>query len=267
MTARMGDAGVARLRRAGIEAMDDERGLTLFDRALDSSDPAAVAFLLQPATLRSQAEAGMLPPILSELVPSSARRRPRGEGPSLASRLEGVPEAERGAVVLDLVLAEVALVLGHSGAEAIEPDSPFKDLGFDSLAAVELRNRLNSVTGLRLAPAIVFDYPTPSALAEHLLAGTASDEAAVERELEQLTRSLAAVSDGDPNRPRIAAQLRALAADLEERGEGESAAFDPSGLEAASDEELMEFIDAQVEGDGSPGGREAEPAGGERNGR
>ena len=120
------------------------------------------------AGLRAQAQAGILPPIFSGLV--RAPRRRAGCGSSLAAKLAAVPEAEREAFVLDLVRAEIATVLGHGSANEVDPTKAFKDLGFDSLAAVELRNRLNAATGLRLAATAVFDYPTPAAVAAHLLA-------------------------------------------------------------------------------------------------
>ena len=122
--------------------------------------------------LRAQAQAGLLPPIFSSLV--RAPRRRAGSGSSLATKLAAVPEAEREAFVLDLVRTEIAIVLGHGSGNEIDPTKAFKDLGFDSLAAVELRNRLNAATGLRLAPTAVFDFPTPAAVAGHLLAETSA---------------------------------------------------------------------------------------------
>jgi surfactin synthase thioesterase subunit/acyl carrier protein len=119
--------------------------------------------------LRTRAEA--VPPLLSELVRVPVRTRTAagaGDGPKVAERLAAMPAAERERAVLEMVRGEVAAVLGHSSAEAVEAASTFLQLGFDSLTAVELRNRLNAATGLRLPAAAVFDHPTPEALARQL---------------------------------------------------------------------------------------------------
>jgi acyl carrier protein len=88
----------------------------------------------------------------------------------MAQRLASTPEGERRRVVLDTVRAEVASVLGHDSADAIDPDRAFNELGLDSLAAVELRNRLRAISGLQLPATLVFDHPTATALADLLLA-------------------------------------------------------------------------------------------------
>ena len=166
MGSGLAEADLARMRRGGIEPISDERGLELFDAAIAQTRPQALALPLDPAGLRAGASTGALPPILSALVRTSKRRGPTG---SLATKLSSLPEVEHEAHVLDLVRAEVAAVLGHSSSQEIEPDRAFNEIGFDSLAAVELRNRLNSATGLRLGATTVFDYPTPQKLAGRLL--------------------------------------------------------------------------------------------------
>ncbi len=123
----------------------------------------------------------------------------RGEeaaGETLAIRLAEVPEAERESAMLELVCAEVAAVLGHSSPQAIDRRRAFKELGFDSVAAVRLRNRLSLATGLRLPSTLVFDHPTPAAVARHLrlrVEGVEHDSAGVARA--GVARRMARTSD------------------------------------------------------------------------
>ena len=132
---------------------------------------------LDLGALRAQARAGLLPPLLRGLVRAPGRRSDSGGG-SLAQRLAEVAEADRERVVLELVSAQVAAVLGHASAAAIDPARAFKDLGFDSLGAVELRNRLAEASGVRLPSTLVFDHPNSIAVARFLLAEVAGVVAA-----------------------------------------------------------------------------------------
>ncbi len=153
---------------SSLGGLSPQQGLECFDQALGSGEAMLIGAHFDKRVLRAEAKAGVLPLLLRGLVPMSLRRA-GGAGGSLARRLAGLPEAEREGFVLDLVRGEVAAALGHASPEAIDIQRAFKDLGFDSLAAVELRNRLNRKTGLRLPSTLVFDYPTTSAVATHLL--------------------------------------------------------------------------------------------------
>ncbi len=156
-----------RLGRMGVRPLSDERGLELFDLARRVEAPLLMAVDLDMAALRARAGEGTLPALMRGLV-SAPVRRASGVRGSLAQRLAGAPEAEWETIVLELVLSNVAVVLGHASAQAVDATRPFKELGFDSLGAVELRNRLGGATGLRLASTLIFDHPTPVAVAEFL---------------------------------------------------------------------------------------------------
>jgi acyl transferase domain-containing protein len=167
-TDEFGEIDRGRMARSGFVALSEEEGLELLDCALELNRALMLPVRLDAPALRTLARAGALPALLRDLV--RAEPRPRDEsGESLALRLQAMPAGERGEAVLAIVREEVATVLGHSHARAIDPYMAFKELGFDSLSAVELRNRLVAITGLSLPATIVFEHPTVAALAEHLL--------------------------------------------------------------------------------------------------
>ncbi len=247
MTAKLGKADLARLQRSGITPIADAQGLDLFDAAIASASPQPLALPLSRAALRSQATAGTLPPIFSALVKASARRQgPQGQ---LATQLASLPEPERQEALLEALRAEVAAVLGHDSGAAIDPERAFKDLGFDSLAAVELRNRLAALTGASLQATAVFDYPSAAKLAAHLLErmGVASGGVqGAERQIDQLEAALSAASLAGGDRAELATRLRALAGSLEGGDHGELPPVERDRLEAATDDELLEAIDGMA---------------------
>ena len=128
------------MTRSGVGALSSEHGLELFDAALGTGEALMLPIPLDLQVLRAQARMGVLPALFSGLVSVPARRS-SDEGASLARRLAVTPEAEREGMVLELVRAQVAAVLGHASMDAVDTQRTFKDLGFDSLTAVELRNR------------------------------------------------------------------------------------------------------------------------------
>lgn len=241
MGAALGEAELARVRRTGIAPISDERGLALFDQLVGADEPFALAFSAERPALREMAAAGLLPGLLRGIVRVPARRRSAAAA-SLAAKLAAAPEAERPGVCLQLVRHEVAAVLGHGSSAEVEPARAFKDLGFDSLAAVELRNRLDGVSGFRLPATVVFDYPNALALAEHLLslategpAGGAS--ASLVPDLDALEVKLSRIQ-GDEEREEAIERLRGLVAGLTRR--------DRADLSDASDEEMFAHLDSQL---------------------
>ncbi len=179
LTGGLGERDLARIARSGMRALSSEEGLRLFDGALGVGESLVLPVPLELAALRAQARAGVLPALFDGLVGVSAQRAGGALDGGLARRLAAVSEGEREGVVLELVRGQVAGVLGHGSAESVDVQRPFKDLGFDSLTAVELRNRLNAATGLRLPATLVFDYPTASAVAGHILGEIAGSRAGV----------------------------------------------------------------------------------------
>ncbi|MFJ9822640.1 SDR family NAD(P)-dependent oxidoreductase, partial [Streptomyces sp. NPDC101151] len=174
MTGELGEADLARMARSGLVAVSSAKGLALFDTAVATDEALLLPVQLDTAVLRTAP--GPVPTLLRGLVRVGVRRARAAEGGAatagttgLAQRLAGRPEHEQLTALSEFVRGHVATVLGHGSADAVEENRAFRELGFDSLTSVELRNRLNAATGLRLPATLVFDHPTPAALTRHLL--------------------------------------------------------------------------------------------------
>ncbi|WP_131732486.1 type I polyketide synthase [Actinomadura formosensis] len=185
LTAHLGATDRARMSRGGVLAMTPAEGLEMFDIGLHADQALLVPIKLDLRTLRGQAAAGgEVPHLLRGLVRAGRRVARAGAdgGSGLLRRLAGLPRDERESVLLSLVQTEAAGVLGFSGPEPVQGTRGFSDIGFDSLTAVELRNRLSVATGVKLPATLIFDYPTPVALTRHLcdeLGDEAGDEPGV----------------------------------------------------------------------------------------
>ncbi|WP_313896145.1 SDR family NAD(P)-dependent oxidoreductase [Streptomyces sp. YIM 98790] len=173
------------LNRNGIRPMDPEAAVAVMEHLLVRDETFALVadvdwarFLESESSGRPRALVSGLP----EVAERHSAARPGGadggadgsdpqdsEEPPLLRQLRPLPEAQRDAVLLDAVCAEAARVLGHPDTSALDPGKPFRDLGFDSVTGLELRNRVAALSGVRLAPTAVFDFPTPERLVERLL--------------------------------------------------------------------------------------------------
>ncbi|MCB8908368.1 SDR family NAD(P)-dependent oxidoreductase, partial [Streptomyces sp. CB02980] len=160
------EGDLARISASGMVPLSTEAGLRLWDRAGGRTDQPHLTLLqLTPRHRHTH-------PLLAG--PAASRRTPRVRAAAAVGqneargRLATLPDGERRRVLLGLVREHAAAVLGHPSVETVEDERAFKDLGFDSLTGIELRNRLNAATGVSLRPTLVFDHPTPQLLAEYL---------------------------------------------------------------------------------------------------
>ncbi|MEV6319325.1 type I polyketide synthase [Streptomyces sp. NPDC051776] len=179
MTADLTEADLRRMARGGMRPLTAQQGLGALNAALRRTEPALVPIALDRRTLRDRQAVTALPAMLRSLAVTPARRTAAvaGEdaGETFRARLAALPHSERATAVLDLVRAQTATVLGHASPDTVEAGQDFRGLGIDSLTAVELRNRLNAATALRLPATLVFDYPSPQALARHIVAELLDD--------------------------------------------------------------------------------------------
>ncbi|MFK0294505.1 SDR family NAD(P)-dependent oxidoreductase, partial [Streptomyces sp. NPDC090442] len=252
MTAHLDSTDVGRMARGGLVPLSTQDGLALFDKALTGAEPVVVPARLDMATLRERAEAGSLPAVLGSVLRTPVRRAAAAGGAAPADswerRLLALPPGEREGALLGLVRGQAAAVLGHATPDTVDAGRLFKESGFDSLTAVEFRNRLVTATGLRLPATLVFDHPTPEALARHLLEAllpgepAAADTALTELAGVEAVLSGAAEAD-DAVRQQIVERLEELvtAWGRSRRPEGEPTAS--QRIAEASPEEIFALID------------------------
>ncbi|ONI87638.1 polyketide synthase [Saccharothrix sp. ALI-22-I] len=238
LSGHLADVDLRRLARSGLEPLATAEAMALFDAALALPEPVVAVTRLDPAALRALGDEQ--PVLLRGLVrvrAPAAGTEATGTEPAL--RLAGLDRGGRQRVLTDLVRSEVAAVLGHTAAGAVDTERAFQELGFDSLTAVELRNRLAAATGLRLPTTLVFDHPSPAALAVHLHDLLAvADEPDVLADLDRLRTTIRSTTDDAERSGAIADRLRELL-DLvtgDTRDDGDD-------LELASDDDLFALVD------------------------
>jgi acyl carrier protein len=157
--------------------------------------------------------------------------------------------AQRRTTIETLIRAHAAATLAYPSPDAIDPAAAFTDLGFDSLTAVELRNRLATATGLRLPATLIFDHPSPAALTHYIQNELVPEPAppSVEDELDRLAVLLAAGAADGTERARVAARLRGLSSTWAERGLAARDGEPERDLKSASAEEMFEILDNELE--------------------
>ncbi|WP_344432354.1 acyl carrier protein, partial [Amycolatopsis minnesotensis] len=224
-----------------LPALTEQTALGLFDTALHTSRPVVITTQIDTTTLRETTT----PPLLHALAPPKPTLTPEPAHPSL----DALSQEDRARVVLDIVRSHVARALGHGSGADIEPDRAFRELGFDSLAATELRNQLNTATGLRLPATLVFDCPTSEAVADHILAELAPAESQVDvQEEEQVRVALQAIP---LHRLREAGLLESLL-ELAGVGAADEIAGDGS-IDALDADELIGMVMGGDDFDGGSG--------------
>jgi NADPH:quinone reductase-like Zn-dependent oxidoreductase/acyl carrier protein len=255
MTGHLSEGERQRLTRGGADALSAAEGLALLDRAVARDEALLVPVRLDLAGLRAQVsqgdQAALVPALLQDLLgttrpPAAAAGRTEA-AQALARQLAGLAPADQDRVLTDLVRAHAAAVLGHASPQAVEPGRPFSDLGFDSLTAVELRNRLNAATGLRLPATLVYDNPTPQALAQHLrtlTSGRETDYSVVLEELAKLESILSLMSAGSEEKTIIAARLEGITREF--RAHDAEAVPGDDEFEPATDDEMFDLVEKEL---------------------
>ncbi|MFT7834557.1 SDR family NAD(P)-dependent oxidoreductase [Saccharothrix sp. BKS2] len=253
MTGTLDERDLKRMADSGVVALSPADGLALFDAAVVADRADLVPARLDLTAVRSSGE--VVPPVFRALVRGATRRAAQvgvaQSTTSLADRLAALPSAERRRHLLDVVRGLVAQVLGHDGPHAVDPDRGFLELGFDSLAAVELRNRVGESTGVRLSATLVYDHPTPAAVADLLyseLIGEEESSPSVESELARLESLVESASPDEEERARVESRLRALLARWSGSAEPGSEASEPAaGLDSVTADELFDLLDEELE--------------------
>ncbi|WP_109526887.1 type I polyketide synthase [Nocardia aurea] len=241
ITGHLSDRDRMRMRRDGLIPLADDEGVALFDTARGTGHTALVPARLDLDALRSLGEASEMPPVLRGLLRAQRRAADASvaEAAALVAGLTGLGTVEQERVILGVIRSHAAAVLGHESREAVPPDTAFTELGFDSLGAVEFRNRLKAATGVKLSTTVVFDYPNAAKLARYLREEIAPERDPVRHlvvQLETLAQGCAEL-DGE--------QLGVIVARLGElaRRLGGATGETVDDIDDADDDELFELID------------------------
>ncbi|MFF1309178.1 SDR family NAD(P)-dependent oxidoreductase, partial [Streptomyces sp. NPDC058307] len=249
ITAHLDDADMSRLARGGIQPITTAQGLALFDGAVRLTTPLLVPARLE---LAGFSRTGQLPALLSELAVGTGKRpTAAATAEGLAARLSALSAADGEEAVLQIVRTHAAAALGHSRPEDVQPQQAFRELGFDSLTALELRNRLAAATGLRLPATLIFDHPVPLELTRYLYDELVPQQAgALElalADLDGLRAALSAVPSDEVGRGRITAQLNALMAEWRSQGATTEEEGDADDLDSATNEDLFSLVEQGFE--------------------
>jgi acyl carrier protein len=255
-------AAAVELRRRGLRVMEPARALVGLGRAMEVADGTVVVadvewerFVPAFTSRRPSSLLTTLPQAAAVTDQGGTPEQHGGGGvrPALVERVMSLPDADRSAALQHHVRQVAAVALGHADPGAVPADRAFRDMGFDSLTAVELRDRLTKDTGLRLPSTLVFDHPTPAALARHLDAELTGGGGTVTGMLADLETGIARILQADPDRDAralLGTRLRALLAEVEgvpadETDAGGATLSDL--LEEASDDELFDLISRELE--------------------
>jgi acyl carrier protein len=248
--------GTAQLQRRGLRLMDPDLAVTALGQAVDGGEGLVAvadvdwARFVPPFTLRRPSPLIQdLPEARQALADGVADGEPAAPGgqTALGQRLAGLPPAEQERMLTGMVRAEAAAVLGHPSPDAVDASWTFRDLGFDSLTAVELRNRLSAATGLRLPATLIYDYTTPTLLSRYLQAKTINREteyAPILKEIDKLECALSGIAEDNEERAKIIARLEALAQDFRTGTTDSVSAYQE--IDTASDEEMFDLIDNEL---------------------
>jgi polyketide synthase 7 len=252
MTQHLADSDKARMSRLGLAPLSTEQALRLFDDAMLADRPVLAAARLDSAALADHSAA--VPLLLSQLVARRTRRVinetdvTAATMTSLVTRLQGLSAQQRRSELVDLVRSNAATVLGRPNAADINTGAAFQDLGFDSLTAVELRNRLKTATGLSLSPTLIFDFPTPILLAEYLdtqleVTTNGADRPNLMARFDDITRELQTLlsqPDWKPeDKPHLATRIQTLQTTV-------SAHLDPYDPEHSDDEDIHAATESEL---------------------
>jgi acyl transferase domain-containing protein len=249
------DGGV-HLRRRGLALMDPDLAVKSLEQALDHGERLLTVADVDWARFAPAFTVRRPSPLIDGLPEVRAALGADGEAPAddeagaaLREQLASLPSAEQGQLIVDLVRAEAAVVLGHPCAEAVEAERAFRDLGFDSLTAMELRDRLNAATGLRLPATLIFDYPTPAVLGEFLWTEKLQQKSVpvpLLGELDRLESLLSGAAPDHATHQMVTTRIQGFLAKWSDIGVPSQSQAVAQQIEAASDDEIFEFINKEL---------------------